>query len=570
MSRSSARPRRARPAVPVAAGLVLVWLLVAALPASAGAQAAAGTAIVQLAGADGCAMQVEHDVDHGCARAGGLQDAQAVTLSPDQRFVYVVSGGTLDEGANGVVVFARDPATGALRPVGCTTANGGDGRVGSEGLCARGDALVGAADLAFSPDGTNAYVASAGSAGVAWLARNAVTGGLAPVGCAKDAPRADRCTEVPHLVGASGVAVSPDGRDVYVAAAGSGALHAFARNPATGALAHRQCLSETGSDGACTATPGLQDVADVTVAPDGRTVYAAGGSGAVVRFARDAATGTLTETACVLEHAPVGGPCRDANGIDGATAVAVSPDSRDVYVAAARTEAVTSFRTAADGTLVESGCIERVPDEDEAETRPLEPGCQGGTSVWEPQAVAVAADGRTVYAAGLDTVTSYLRDPVSGVLRQTGCVEEERTADLCQEGRALNGVTAVAVTADGRNVYTAANDDEEAVAAFGATVGVDAPALTLGRSGAVRVPLRCPRVLARACTGTVTFSGARASGARAFRLRPGARRVVAVAAPRAVRRALRRRSTLAAVTVRVTDARGVLERLSRRMTLRRR
>jgi 6-phosphogluconolactonase (cycloisomerase 2 family) len=565
---SALRRHRSRPVVFVVAALVLPVLIAATLPDRASAQAAPGTAIAQLAGTDGCAMQIENDLEHGCARAGGLQDAQGVTLSPDQRFVYVVSGGTLDEGTNGVVAFARDPATGALRPVGCTTANGGDGRVGSEGLCARGDALVGAIDLAFSPDGAHAYVASEGSAGVAWLTRNAVTGQLAPVGCAKDAPRADRCTEVPHLLGASGVAVSPDGRDVYVAAAGSSALHAFARDPATGALTRRQCLSETGSDGACAATPGLQRVVDVTVAPDGRAVYAAGLSGAVVRFARDAATGTLTETACVLERAPAGGPCRDANGIDGANAVAVSPDSRDVYVAASRSEAVTSFRTAADGTLVASSCIQRVPDEDEADTRRLEPGCQGGTSVWQPEAIAVAADGRSVYAAGLDTVTSYRRDPAFGALRQTGCVEEERTAVVCQEGRALNGVTAIAVTSDGRNVYTAAAGNENAVATFGATVGVDAASLTLRRAGTIRVPLRCPRVVARACAGTVALAGPRANGARSFRLQPGTRRALAVAAPRAVRRALRDRAT-AAVTVRVTDARGVLERLTRRMTVRR-
>ena len=554
------RPRSRRTALTAAAAVLLAAAL---LPARAGAQAPPGaSAIAQLAGTDGCTMQIGHDVDHGCARAGGLEEARSVALSPDDRFVYLAAGGSPVAGSNGVVVFARDAATGALRSAGCITANGGDGRVGSEGLCARGDALTGAADVAISPDGANAYVASAGSAGVAWLSRNAVTGLLTPGGCAKDTPRADRCVEVPHLLGAAGVAVAPDGHDVYVAAPDSSAVHAFARDPATGALTHRQCLSETGSDGACEATPGLQQVTDVAVAPDGRSVYAAGASGAVVQLARDPATGTLRETACLLEAAPTGGPCHDATGIDGARAVAVSPDSRHVYVAAARSEAVTSFRLAPDATLTQSGCIQRVPDSDEDRT--LEPGCQAGISVWRPVTVATSADGRTVYAAGLDTVTSYRRDPVSGVLRQTGCVEEEVTDSFCQEGRALEDVSSVAVTADGRNVYTAAADDEEAVAAFGATVSVDATALTLRRS-AVRVPLRCPRVMARACTGTVRFAGA---PSRAFRLPPGARRVLAVPAPRGVRQALHRRATTRA-TLRVTDSRGVLERVSRRLVVRR-
>jgi hypothetical protein len=40
-------------------------------------------------------MQIDHEVDHGCGRVGGLDGAQRVTLSPDDRFVYAVSGGSL-------------------------------------------------------------------------------------------------------------------------------------------------------------------------------------------------------------------------------------------------------------------------------------------------------------------------------------------------------------------------------------------------------------------------------------------------------------------------------------------
>ncbi len=106
---------------------------------------------------------------------------------------------------------------------------------------------------------------------------------------------------------------------------------------------------------------------------------------------------------------------------------------------------------------------------------------------------------------------------------------------------------------------------------FGATVSVDPRALTLRRD-AVRVALRCPRAVARACAGTVAIAaGARAAApgrARTFRLRPGARATVAVAAPASLRSALRLRR-VAPATVRVTDARGVLERLTRRVTIHR-
>ena len=87
------------------------------------------------------------------------------------------------------------------------------------GLCQRGDALVGARDIAISPDGETAYVASSGSGGLARPKRDTLTGRLTPSGCVKDTPRADRCSEMPNLLGASAVAVSPHGNNVYVAAA---------------------------------------------------------------------------------------------------------------------------------------------------------------------------------------------------------------------------------------------------------------------------------------------------------------------------------------------------------------
>jgi DNA-binding beta-propeller fold protein YncE len=561
---------RRRAARLLAAATTVAAVVAAPAPAQDGTFTA--SVLAQLDGPDGCFMQIGDGPEHDCRLTGSLARARSVTLSPDQRHVYVAGGGTLSAGTNGVAAFSRDPGTGALAPAGCVTANGGDGRVGSEGLCRRGDALVGATDVAISPDGANAYVTAEVSGAVAWLARDAATGRLSPVGCAKDAPRADRCAEVAHLAGASAVAVSADGQSVYVAAAGSGSLHAFRRAAGTGALVHVQCLSETGSDGACDQAPALQDVTDLAVAPDGAAVYTAGRSGAVARFARDAATGTLQETACVLANAPAGGPCRSASGIIGAAGVAVSPDGVDLYIAAGTSEAVTSFRRAADGSLSETSCVQRVGG-DEEQRPPLEAGCVAGVSVWGPTAVTVASDGRTVYAAGLDTITSYRRNPVNGALTQTGCAEEETTSALCQQARATAGVNAIAASADGRNVYATAAAEENALSVFGAAIAVGATSLRVTRANAVRVPVSCPHVLARPCTGVVRLargarSGARGAGGVRFRLRPGARTVTVVRVPGALRRVLARRRS-ARATVTVTDGHGVLERTTRRVTLRR-
>ena len=91
-----------------------IALLIAGGAAATPASAVEPSAFSQLSGASGCLMQIDYEVDHGCSRVGGLADAQGVMLSPDDRFVYVASGGTLSEGSNGVVYFSRDARTGAL------------------------------------------------------------------------------------------------------------------------------------------------------------------------------------------------------------------------------------------------------------------------------------------------------------------------------------------------------------------------------------------------------------------------------------------------------------------------
>jgi sugar lactone lactonase YvrE len=144
------------------------------------------------------------------------------------------------------------------------------------------------------------------------------------------------------------VAVSPDGESVYVAAVFDDALVRFDRDPATGALTPQGCIEDNdppdGSDACAQGTDGLAGAQSIAVSSDGRSVYVASDDNdAVVRLDRDLTTGALTPQGCVDDNDPGDGLDACAQSTDGlafAKSVAVSADERSVYVAAGTDDAV--------------------------------------------------------------------------------------------------------------------------------------------------------------------------------------------------------------------------------------
>src|SRR5215211_732216 len=172
------------------AGIAVAALL--ALPAQSAPQDfPASASFAQLAGTSGCLVQPGFENGEGCARARAVRAATALEVTPDQRQVYVVSGVEPD-GSNAIAGFARQQATGALTAAGCVSDAGGDGRVGTDGFCTDGDALRGASDLAITPDGRFVYVVASSSSGVTWFERDATTAALTQRGCLIVFARGDR------------------------------------------------------------------------------------------------------------------------------------------------------------------------------------------------------------------------------------------------------------------------------------------------------------------------------------------------------------------------------------------
>ncbi|MFL2784471.1 MAG: lactonase family protein, partial [Dehalococcoidia bacterium] len=218
---------------------------------------------------------------------------------------------------NAVAVFSRNSSTGALTYVEMQkdAVNGVDG-------------LNGAMHVTVSSDGKHVYVAGRSDNAVAVFSRNSSTGTLTYVEMQKDGVNG-----VDGLNGANSVTVSPDGNHVYTTGFVDDAVAVFSRNSSTGALTYVE-MQNDGVNG----VDGLGNAIHVTVSPDGRHVYAAGGfDNAVAVFSRNSSTGALT----YVEMQKDG-----LNGVDGlenAIHVTVSSDGKHVYAAGYHDAAVAVF-----------------------------------------------------------------------------------------------------------------------------------------------------------------------------------------------------------------------------------
>src|SRR6185312_1135192 len=164
--------------------------------------------------------------------------------------------------------------------------------------------------------------------------------------------------------------VSPDGRFLYVTAFDSDRVILFARQPDSGDLAPIAdgCWSAREQPG-CHVAAGLDGPTDVAVSRDGRSLYVVSyRSGALTAFARDPATGMVSQLAgahgCVAAatHATVTDGCVPGRGLAGAFGLAASADGRSVYVASRTSGAVAVFdRDASSGAVTQKagtgGCL---------------------------------------------------------------------------------------------------------------------------------------------------------------------------------------------------------------------
>jgi 6-phosphogluconolactonase (cycloisomerase 2 family) len=474
--------------------VLVVMLLALALLALLPSAAEAGE--LKFRGCVGGAKVCTQDRDAGA----GLVDLRALALSPDHRSLY--SGTSMDchtvaidyESCNleaTVGHFQAKKKNGALRYRDCVGAGFGCTHVPSGGLGA-------VWSLAVSPDGDFIYAAAYGICGVVnfegaqprcygsdvltTFHRDPHGGALTFDGCITGDERlgpggSGTCTLTSSATSdgshsgfddPSTVVLGPRGTSLYLTSETDDSVAAFQRNPNTGALAYRGCItgdaaSGPSGSGACTAIPsakedgensGLDHAYGLAVSPDGNSVYATGENDAsLATFARDPRTGALTYDGCVTGQLAVhesGGcavlPSDDARlAMRRAKSLAVSPDGESVYVGAS---GVVQFdRSPAAGTLEYA---------------------RKYGNAYSP--IVLTNGGNFLYAAVRTGVARFKRHEDTGRLTRTDCVtgstwyaksspcRRTRTATRSGEGSGLDYPVALAATK--RRVYVAARDDE--------------------------------------------------------------------------------------------------------------
>ncbi len=356
------------------------------------------------------------------------------------------------------------------------------------GPCADGHAL-GGSSVAVSPDGKSVYVTSGLSDAVARLNRNTTTGAIGQpagtAGCISETG-AGTCADGHALDGAGGVAVSADGKSVYVASAGSDAVARFNRNTTTGAITQPPgtggCVSETGA-GPCADGHALDAPRSVAVSADGKSVYVASyGSDAVARLNRNTSAGAITQPAgaasCVSETGA--GPCADGRALDSPHGVAVAPDGKSVYVASYDSDAVARLnRNTTTGAITQpagaAGCIVQLGEGAPPAMRSTSRGR------WRSAPTGRAS---TSHRRRSGAVARFNRNTTTGAIAQPpgtgGCISETG-AGTCANGHALTTAWSVAVSADGKSVYVASSSHAVARLNRGTTAGAIAePAGTAG------------------------------------------------------------------------------------------
>ncbi len=245
-------------------------------------------------------------------KMSGTAQPKGMAVSPNDKHIYITGSRT-----NALEVFERRSAADSLVQIQRLR----DGRNGVDGLDAAADAVV-------SPDGRHVYVAAVDDDAVSIFKRD-TTGLLTYRGLVRD-----KVEDVRGLSSATALSIRGDGKFLYVAGNQDDAVVVFERDPESGDLSFIQ-VNKNGQDG----VTGLNAVSDVAVSPDNGQVYSAASSDrSIAQFSAGVTNGELSFSQSLRDGED------GVDGLKGAQALDISPDSKFIYVAGTSDNSVAVFR----------------------------------------------------------------------------------------------------------------------------------------------------------------------------------------------------------------------------------
>ncbi|WP_177428228.1 beta-propeller fold lactonase family protein [Candidatus Venteria ishoeyi] len=184
---------------------------------------------------------------------------------------------------------------------------------------------------------------------------------------------------------------------------------------------------------------GLAGATSVALSPDSKQVYATGlNSDSIVVFSRDA-QGSLTFQESHAEGIAT------VSGMNGPNHVLLSPDGKQVYVASLLGSAIAQFnRDTSTGSL---SFIEAVTD-----------GVRGANGLTAPNHLAMDSNGLHLYVTSSVGLSSFSRDSSSGALSFIS-LQQNGTGGVAN----LSGANSAVVSGDGKQVYAIALADNAIV-----------------------------------------------------------------------------------------------------------
>jgi 6-phosphogluconolactonase (cycloisomerase 2 family) len=409
--------------------------------------------------------------------------------SPDGHNVYVVSASPDDA----ILAFRRDESTGALTqlpdPADCVSNSG------SGGQCVDDNAMALPTAIAVSPDGRSVYATALNSFAVDVFDRDPVTGALTQkagnTGCITEA--GGTCGTAAGMPRPQDVAVSADGRFVYVLSTGTAGFNgiaAFTRN-ADGSLSQvagpTGCVDDDSPADGCAnfaaspalSTGGHSGLNNLEPSASGNSLYVTFDD-AVQRMAVNPTTGGITQAtgpgACVSADGS-GGACQDSAVLASPNSLAHlvrSPDGRQLYVIDALRNAIVLLDVdPSTGAITERANPTRCYQG--TATAPCVSGVTGANGSLAD--VAISPDGTSVYATATspDAVIGLDRDPASGTLSPKsaplGCVSASVAGCAPIAGLDTNLSDGLLVSPDDRSIYVGSSGTTDTVAVLDRRLG---------------------------------------------------------------------------------------------------